>query len=164
MTPARGGNGELLNIVIAVIGSGADATFRTDYWVFTSETLDSDGDRVPDSIDNCPLDPNPDQADFDGDGLGDVCDPDADGDGVQNGQDLCPWTPLGEIVHPDSGCSMDQLNPCAGPLGTTEPWRNHGEYVSSVAHTANEFFAMGLISQEERSAFVSGAARSSCGF
>ena len=31
-----GGNGQLVNIVIAVIGSGTDATFRTDYWVFSS--------------------------------------------------------------------------------------------------------------------------------
>jgi len=36
-TPAsRGGNGELINVVIAVIGNtGSDATFRTDYWTFT---------------------------------------------------------------------------------------------------------------------------------
>ena len=36
---------------------------------------DSDGDGVYDSDDNCPLDPNFDQADADGDGIGDVCDP-----------------------------------------------------------------------------------------
>jgi beta-glucanase (GH16 family) len=33
---SRGGNGELINIVVVVIGnSGSDATFRTDYWTFT---------------------------------------------------------------------------------------------------------------------------------
>jgi hypothetical protein len=36
---------------------------------------DIDGDGIPDDTDNCPGDPNPDQADSDGDGLGDVCDP-----------------------------------------------------------------------------------------
>jgi hypothetical protein len=34
---ANGGNGELISVVLAVIGnSGSDATFRTDYWVFSS--------------------------------------------------------------------------------------------------------------------------------
>ena len=37
---ASGGNGQLVNIVVAVIGnSGSDATFRTDYWVFSDGPL-----------------------------------------------------------------------------------------------------------------------------
>jgi Thrombospondin type 3 repeat len=35
---------------------------------------DSDGDGVPDPIDNCPQKPNPEQADADGNGVGDACD------------------------------------------------------------------------------------------
>ena len=34
---------------------------------------DADGDGVPDAIDNCPANPNPTQADCDGNGIGDVC-------------------------------------------------------------------------------------------
>ncbi len=34
---------------------------------------DTDGDGVVDSVDNCPFTPNPDQADLDHDGIGDVC-------------------------------------------------------------------------------------------
>lgn len=49
---------------------------RTD--TFTSTTgggSDSDGDGIPDGIDNAPNAFNPDQSDIDGDGVGDVSDP-----------------------------------------------------------------------------------------
>ena len=36
--------------------------------------IDTDGDGIPDSEDNCPRDINRDQKDTDGDGIGDVCD------------------------------------------------------------------------------------------
>lgn len=36
---------------------------------------DPDGDRICSLDDNCSVDPNPDQADIDGDGAGNVCDP-----------------------------------------------------------------------------------------
>jgi MYXO-CTERM domain-containing protein len=55
---------------------------------------DIDGDGVsevdPLRADNCPFVVNVDQADLDGDGLGDACDPDGDGDGVINRVDNCP--------------------------------------------------------------------------
>lgn len=70
---------------------------------------DADGDGVDDKVDNgdgtftaipsseggdnCPLEPNADQADSDGDGTGDACEAvnDLDGDGVVTG-DNCPLT------------------------------------------------------------------------
>ncbi len=53
---------------------------------------DDDNDFVPDGTDNCPIHFNPDQADSDGDGIGDACDvlADTDGDGVADGLDNCP--------------------------------------------------------------------------
>jgi hypothetical protein len=51
---------------------------------------DADSDGLPDDLDNCPEDPNPDQADMDEDGEGDVCDDDRDGDGWPNDYDCAP--------------------------------------------------------------------------
>ena len=53
---------------------------------------DGDGDGVVDGEDNCPLVANPDQADLDGDGVGDLCEDDRDGDGIPDATDNCPDT------------------------------------------------------------------------
>ncbi len=52
---------------------------------------DIDGDGVLDDDDSCPTFPNAGilQRDFDGDGLGDLCDPDDDNDGVNDENDNC---------------------------------------------------------------------------
>ena len=86
---------------------------------------------------------------------------DADGDGIGDSVDRCPATPAGTIVDA-SGCSIDQLAPCSGPAsGGT--WKNHGQYVSSVAQAAEAFVAQGLITSEQADAIVTQAAQSNCG-
>ncbi len=48
----RGGNGQLINVVVAVIGnSGSDATFRTDYWAFSDVLIDDFEDGLPGGTD-----------------------------------------------------------------------------------------------------------------
>jgi len=86
---------------------------------------------------------------------------DTDGDGVPDVQDDCPNTPPGAIVDPH-GCSIEQLVPCEGPL-SGGPWKNHGHYVSAFTSTADRFLALGLITQEQKDALVSTAAKSDCG-
>ncbi len=58
--------------------------------------IDSDGDGIVDSLDNCPNHINPTQLDVDEDGLGDHCDTDRDGDTIFNANDNCP-----EHFNPD---------------------------------------------------------------
>jgi hypothetical protein len=125
--------------------------------------IDDDSDGLGNSCDNCVDVPNIDQMDYDGDQVGDACDPDVDGDGVVNENDSCPESQAGAIVHPNDGCSIEELAPCAGPRDSSQPWANHGRYVSTLAHTAERFLKAGLISVEEKGAIVANAGRSSCG-
>jgi len=77
---------------------------------------DSDSDGKLDTEDNCTNIPNADQVDSDGDKIGNVCDAcpldpqnDADGDGICGDVDACANTPPGEAVD-SAGCSTSQLN------------------------------------------------------
>lgn len=83
---------------------------------------------------------------------------DADGDGVEDAADACRGTAPGAVVDA-AGCSLDDLCPCVAPAA----WRNHGAYVSCVAHAAEGFLAAGVIDAAEKDAAVSTAARSRCG-
>jgi hypothetical protein len=74
-----------------------------------SPVRDRDGDGVNDTADNCISLANPDQADNEADGQGDVCDPDDDNDGVADQADSCPLDPS-EDQRDTDGDGRD--NPC----------------------------------------------------
>ncbi|WP_340067191.1 thrombospondin type 3 repeat-containing protein [Ascidiimonas aurantiaca] len=102
-------------------------------------TTDTDNDGEPDFFDNCPDTPNPDQADIDGDGIGDVCDDDNDNDGVSNDNDLCPNTPSGTIVDV-TGCEIFSLpfnNFSLQTFSETCRSSNNGRIELSAATTFN---------------------------
>jgi hypothetical protein len=75
---------------------GGDTPLAQEFMPFHvgGAVQDSDNDGIPDNQDNCPNTYNPDQADSDGDGVGDACDTgqDSDGDGVPDDEDNCPNT------------------------------------------------------------------------
>ncbi len=95
---------------------------------------DRDGDGIVDRLDNCPDDPNLEQADEDVDGKGDVCDPcppfagdeDTDQDGVGDACDPNPGTP-GDVLVSFNGFSA----PVAG-------WITNANFMA----LAGEGFAM----------------------
>jgi len=75
---------------LAACGS-SDSTAPTPDQPDTGKPLvDTDNDGVLDWADNCPNDANTDQADFDGDGVGDACELDGDGDQIPDEDDNCP--------------------------------------------------------------------------
>jgi hypothetical protein len=81
---------------------------------------------------------------------------DVDGDGVTDDKDTCPSTPAGSVVNA-SGCAIADLCPCE------KDWKNHGEYVSCVTKTSQDFIKAKLITKEAGASLVSTAAKAACG-
>jgi gliding motility-associated-like protein len=72
--------------------NSADAEVE-DYTINVLDpTTDTDMDTIPDISDNCPYTANTDQADWNNNGIGDVCD-DTDSDGIFDDVDNCIETP-----------------------------------------------------------------------
>jgi Thrombospondin type 3 repeat len=121
---------------------------------------DDDNDTIGDDFDNCPFVTNENQSDYDSDGAGDVCDEDDDGDGISDIDDWCTGTAFGSSVNAN-GCSGEQLVDIECPCDNS--WKNHGEYVSCIAHSADDQLLNGLIIQAEKDTIVSVRAKSGCG-
>ncbi len=75
--------------------------------------------------------------------------------------DQCQNTLPGEVVNAQ-GCSIADLCPCEHPAAGSA-WKNHGAYVSCVAHATNDFVEAGLLSETEKGEIQSDAGASSCG-
>jgi Big-like domain-containing protein/thrombospondin type 3 repeat protein len=86
----------------------SDHDMPVAYFLFP---VDADNDGVPNGDDNCPLTPNSDQANNDGDALGDACDPDDDNDGILDGADNCPFTANTDQANNDGDAQGDACDP-----------------------------------------------------
>jgi hypothetical protein len=67
-------DGHLVGAVVDTDGDGVADSSDNCPNTANADQLDSDGDGIGDACDNCPQTANKDQADADGDGTGDVCD------------------------------------------------------------------------------------------
>ena len=85
---------------------------------------------------------------------------DEDSDGVDDFDDQCPGTAAGALVD-GAGCSGAQQTARICPCEST--WKNHGKYVSCVAHATELLADIGLLTDDQRDALVSEAGQSSCG-
>ena len=70
---------------------GGDFDKMTVYAFSDYSQADYDDDGVLDLDDNCPVNSNPEQFNFDGDNYGNACDGDIDGDGILNEDDNTPY-------------------------------------------------------------------------
>ena len=104
------------------VNNDVDA-FPTD----PQESADADQDNIGDNADNCPATANSDQADSDGDGIGDVCDTnDQDADGYEDDVDNCPTVANG--ANED-----DQLDTDSDGLGNACDNDDDGDGVNDTA-------------------------------
>ncbi len=142
----------------------------TDPFPFdAAETQDSDADGIGNNSDNCPLDANADQLDYDNDGQGDVCDTDDDNDGEPDVTDPFPLDET-EVVDTDGdgiGNNSDNDDDNDGVIDNVDyaPLDNHQpEIRQSVLYgeSDDDYFgrsvsALGDVNGDGYSDFIVGA-------
>lgn len=115
--------------------SGADASLSMNVVAHQVASYraspDTDGDGIDDDVDNCPSDQNASQDDIDGDGLGDICDPqndtDSDGDLIRDEIDNCVFA-----------FNPDQLNSDGDPRGNECDLDDDNDRIPDAIELINE--------------------------
>ncbi len=92
-----GQDGELYRVLINSTGFLCGEVTSSN--ALLTVTDDSDGDGIPDTLDNCVNTANPLQEDNDGDGIGDICDLDDDNDGMLDADECAGVVCLEPIVN-----------------------------------------------------------------
>ncbi len=105
-----------------------DTNDKKDIFLRDVSGLDLDGDGFFEADYNCPSAANADQADADGNGIGDVCD-DRDGDGVMDSVDGCP----DDSAKSDPGvcgCGVVEVADCGQDPGQQDTCPNDPDKLS----------------------------------
>ncbi len=128
---------------------------------------DYDGDLIADNEDNCPETANGDQADFDNDGMGDVCDIDIDNDGVLNENDSHPYSDMSEKINigdcnpnvknvlvKNGSTMMDQINDLIAQMNSEYNGQNyktlHSKFMTKLAQITYNWRTAKLITTTQR--------------
>jgi len=173
--------------------SGNDIVIGISLWAKDAENptviVDDSGDSEDGQPVTEPETTNPVSDDTDGDGIGDVSDPDDDNDGINDVTDPDDdddgiddvSAPDDNITVPGEDGAQGTIDECPStplgeivdndgcsvwqycPDGIEEAWKNHGSYVRCVAHEANQFVEEEIISEQEKGDIVSEAAKSDVG-
>lgn len=122
-TPGQNTAGNYPVTVRAADGGEDGAAADTESFSIEVTLQDADTDGVADYEDNCPANANADQADLDGDNIGNVCDPDRDGDGIPNdiealyGLDADDSADAAADADGDGLSNLDEYNSCVADAG-----------------------------------------------
>jgi hypothetical protein len=133
-------------------GSCTEAPYTYTLYYTNLGYPDTDDDGIYDNLDNCVDVYNPDQANCDGDAMGDACDPDDDNDGVMDETDVLDCSNMDATINLD-GCDSGVANAVFADgktmmdalLGCAANATNHGDFVSCVADLTNQWKKAGLI-------------------
>jgi hypothetical protein len=91
-----------------------------------------DADSVENFFDNCYLDTNPDQKDYDHDGCGNVCDSDSNNDGNVNSSDFTAFKATYLKGEGSPGYNPNYDGNCDGNINSTDFTIFKGNYLSAT--------------------------------